>query len=167
MRDLSQMLHGTCPTIDDAGPEPKGERAARLWVIYSLIHLSEFVASGAQFCGDVHARALAVLSRSSYEYVVSMIYLYRHKEIADAQLLTQGARFYSRGMQMHIGSGSQARERYAEAYDEWVKDANDRTMTEYTGNFNFQKAAFEVEQESKEGSPIYSFRKEHFTGSTE
>jgi len=140
------------------GPEPKGARASRLWITYILIHLADFSESAAQLTDEKYSRALAVLSRTTYEYLISMIYLYRHPDIADEQLLTQGARFFKLGMSARIPDGSQSEERYAAAYSAWLADASGSGLNEFTGNFKFLKAALEIEGETKERCPLYSVR---------
>jgi hypothetical protein len=153
--DLARELREIDRTFDDPGPDPEGARAARLWVTYIVIYLADFAESAAELNEDRHSRALAVLSRTTYEYVISMIYLFRHKDIADKQMLTQGARFYKRGLGLRLPESEQL---YQAAYKAWLEDAKGSGMNEFTGSFRFLTAALEVENETKEHCPMYAGR---------
>jgi hypothetical protein len=144
--------------IEDPGPDPEGARAASLWVIYVLIHLGDFAEAAAELNDDRYARAVVVLSRTTYEYLISMIYLFRHSDIADKQMLTQGARLYKRGVGMTIGLGHDLSKQYQEAYAAWLEDAGGSGLNEFTGNFKFLTAALEIEGETKEQCPKYTLR---------
>ncbi len=156
--DMTKELRSVEQTMTDPGPEPPGSRAAYLWVTYSVIHLADFAESATELNRDEHARALAVLSRTTYEYLISMIYLFRHRDIADNQMLTQGARFFKRGMGLRLPGGLQSEARYAAAYKAWLADASGSGLDEFTGNFKFLNAALEVEGETKERCPTYTLR---------
>jgi hypothetical protein len=153
--DLAKELRDIDRSFDDPGPDPKGARAARLWVAYMVIYLADFAESAAELAADRHARALAILSRTTYEYVISMIYLFRHRDIADKQMLTQGIRFFKRGISLRLPECEQL---FQEAYEAWLADAEGSGLNEFTGKFKFLTAALEVEGETKERCPIYTGR---------
>jgi hypothetical protein len=121
--DLARALYLTEAAVIDPGPEPENERAARFWIKYTLIHLADFGQSAAELSADRHARVLAVVSRTTYEYVISMIYLYKHRDRAALQMLTQGIRFLKQGLSLEKAAKDQADQTWRRAHEAWLADA--------------------------------------------
>jgi hypothetical protein len=70
-------------------------------------------------------------------------------------MLTQGARFYKRGIGMRI---PESEDLCKKAYHEWLEDASASHLNGFTGNFKFLTAALEVEGKTKEHCPKYTGR---------
>ena len=124
------------------------------WVVYSCVMICDIAESAVVLFEKQRIRAMAILSRSIYEFYITVAYFEQDRSLALGQLESQEGRRLlraSKGPFRNDDEFQSAKDRYKD----WAERGKAGGIDVYSGNRNFKDMAIAVEGETQERCPTY------------